>query len=138
MLCNMFLYVVQHIFRISLRVRLRALCADSCRSLPKAQITIGLTKNAQSAYIPEYLHKMQKSAERPQIARAEPMAIKEKMSRHRRYGERVALRHYLARAAMERTAHRIPGTYYQREQICTAVLRAAKENARGSHESRAS
>lgn len=70
---------------------------------------------------------MQKSAERPQIARAEPTAAKEKMSRHRRNGERVALRHYLARAAMERTAHRIPGTYYQREQICTAVLRAGQK-----------
>ena len=34
--------------------------------------------------------------------------------RHRRDGERVALRHYLARAAMERKAHRIPGMYFRR------------------------
>lgn len=61
------------------------------------------------------------------------------ITRHRRYGERVALRHYLARAAMERMAHCMPGTYYQRKQICIAVLRVAqKDNARGSHESRAS
>lgn len=75
MLCNMFLYVVQHILQSP---------AGGC------------TKSTTTKSI----------------------------TRHRRDGERVALRHYLACAAMERMAHRIPGAYYQREQICTAVLRA--------------
>ena len=78
MLCNMFLYVVQHILQAP---------AGSC------------TKSTDTKSI----------------------------MRHRRHGERVALRHYLARAAMERMAHRIPGAYSLREQICSAVLRAIKE-----------
>lgn len=62
MLCNMFLYVVQHI--------LQAPAASCTKSTDTKSIT-----------------------------------------RHRRNGERVALRHYLARAAMEHMAHRILGTY---------------------------
>lgn len=84
MLCNMFLYVVQHIFQIA------------------------------AGHI---LHFLQTPA-----GGCKKSILTESKTRHRRHGERVALRHYLARAAMERMAHCIPGTYSVRSQICTAVL----------------
>lgn len=93
----MFLYVVQHIFRTA----------------------TGRPQFALSANIPEGLHFLQTAA-----GECTKSTDTVSITRHRRNGERVALCHYLARAAMERMAHRIPGTYSQREQICTAVLRA--------------
>lgn len=108
---QLYLYVVQHVF---------VCCATYFRARPRAT-------DAHPADSSSMMHKMQKSAERPQMARAEPMATKEKISRHRRNGEKVALCHYLARAAMEHMAHRIPGAYSEREQICTAVLRATQK-----------
>lgn len=112
MLCNMFFYVVQHIFQT-----------------PSAA---GFALSAKSAR--PFLHFLQTPA--GECTKSSPT---ESITRHRRDGERVALRHYLARAAMERTAHRIPGTHYVREQICTAILRAGtKENARDFRKPRAS
>ena len=79
MLCNMFLYVVQHIFHSSVGQSLHFLQASP----------VECTKSTAT----------------------------KSTTRHRRNGERVALRHYLARAAMERMA---------------------QDNARDSHEPRAS
>lgn len=42
------------------------------------------------------------------------------ITRHRRNGERVALRHYLARAAMERMAHRRPCTKRRAPEALTS------------------